>query len=150
MKNICWLAFNIFKVNFRKKITIIIFFILPICGIAISFVINGNPGHEFSKIAVIDNDHSVLSKDAIKSLNEAGQFKITTINSSKEMQRKIISGEVDCALVIPAGFAESIYRQQSPKIDLISVKGEAATAWVKNNLQAILVNLQDIGTAAEG
>jgi ABC-2 type transport system permease protein len=149
MKKVCWLALNIFRVNFRKRITFIIFFILPVCGIAFSFVINDYAGSGLSKIAVIDYDHSFLSKDVARSLNEAGQFRITAMKS-KEMQHKIISGEIDCALIIPAGFAESIYRRQIPKISLVSVQGQAAAAWIKNYLQAVLVDLQDIGTAAGG
>jgi ABC-type multidrug transport system, permease component len=151
MKNIYWLSLNIFKVNFRKKITIVIFFILPVCGFIFSFFTYGRTNIGVSTIAVVDLDHSSLSQDVIQSLHEGstGRLKIAAV-SGREIKTKIISGEIDCAVIIPAGFAKSIYNGHTPKIDLVSVKGEAATAWMKQYLHAVLASLQDIGDAAAG
>jgi ABC-2 type transport system permease protein len=126
---------------------IIIFFLLPVCAIAFSFLIYSHTGTNLTKIAVIDYDHSFLSKGLIQSLHNNDQFKITPVNK-KGLTNRIASGELDCAIVIPAGFGDSIYCQQMKKVDLISVKGETVTAWIKNDLNIQLQNLRDIGVAA--
>lgn len=143
-----WLTRNILKVNFRKKATLITFFILPILGILISIGAYSHTGSAASRIGVLDRDQSSLSGDLTKALD--GEFKVTRLHE-KELDRAIIEGTIDCAVIIPRGFeAGVIYRQQIEKLQLISLKGEAGSVWLKRYLDILLQNMKDIGEGSGG
>lgn len=149
MSHIWWLTLNILKVNFRKFGAIITFFLLPVCGILLSFLVYGHSGSVSLKIGMIDGDQSVLSRDLVRSLGNGDQFKIIPV-TQEVMANKLSAGELDCVVIIPSNFGASIYREPVKPIILVSVKGAATTVWIKNDIQTLVRNLQDIRAAAGG
>jgi len=141
------LTLNTLKVLLRKKGNIIIFFILPIIGMLVSIGVYSNLGSTSVRIGVIDNDQSALVGDFVQSISQQETMKVTAVTEG-EKERQISSGKVDCVLVIPVGFAEAIYNGNIKPVEIFSIKGEAATAWIQSYTNIYLRNLQDISEAS--
>lgn len=149
MRNAWLLTLNTLKLLLRKKANIIVFFILPIIGMLVSIAAYSNVGSTSVRMGVIDNDHSALSGDYVQSMNQQQSLKVTAM-SEGEKESQISSGTLDCVLVIPEGYADGIYKNHLKQVEIVSIKGEAATAWIQNYTNIYLRNLQDIAVAAGG
>jgi len=147
LRNAWLLTLNTLKVLLRKKGNIIIFFILPIIGMLVSIGVYSNLGSTSVRIGVIDNDQSALVGDFVQSISQQETMKVTAVTEG-EKERQISSGKVDCVLVIPVGFAEAIYNGNIKPVEIFSIKGEAATAWIQSYTNIYLRNLQDISEAS--
>lgn len=149
MRNAWLLTLNTLKVLLRKKGNILVFFILPIIGILVSIAFYGNSGSTSVRIGVIDKDQSVLATDFVQSLSQQQGFKVSAISEGQQ-ESQITSGKLDCVLVIPEGFAGAIYNHNPKQVEILSIKGEAVTAWIQNYTNIYLRNLRDISNASEG
>lgn len=148
MRNAWLLTLNTLKLIARKKANIIVFLILPIIGMLVSSFVYSS-GATPINIGVVDNDHSALTGEFVQSIKQQQNFKVTGITEG-EKERQISSGKLDCVLVIPEGYAEGIYDNHLKQVEIVSIKGDVATAWVQNYINIYLRNLQDISEAAVG
>lgn len=149
MSNVLLLTFNTLKLIFRKKGNIILYFLLPLAGILLSVVAYGNTGSSPVNLAVVDKDKSMMAGDFMQSLAQDGKFKLTTIEE-KNIDQEITSNQAEAVLVIPQGFAEGVYQENLKPIEIVSIKGEAATAWIQNYTNIYLKNLHDLAAASGG
>lgn len=149
MSNVLLLTFNTLKLIFRKKGNIILYFLLPLAGILLSVVAYGNTGSSPVNLAVVDKDKSMMAGDFMQSLTQEGKFKLTTIEE-KNIDQEITSNQAEAVLVIPQGFAEGVYQENLKPIEIVSIKGEAATAWIQNYTNIYLKNLHDLAAASGG
>lgn len=149
MRNAWLLTLNTLKVLLRKKGNIVVFFILPIIGMLVSIAAYGNVGLASVHMGVIDHDQSALAGDFVQSLNQQQNIKVAFITED-EKGSKISSGKVEWVLVIPEGFTDGIYKNKLKQVEIFSIKGEAATAWIQSYANSYLRNLQDIAGAAGG
>lgn len=147
MRNAFLLAANTLKVSFRKKSNIIVFFVIPILAVMFAMFVYGNSAAGAVKLGVDDQDKTGLAGDVVKSLSD--KFKVTPV-SGNDMETSITSGKVDCVVIIPQGFAAGIYNGSFIQPEIVSIKGEASTAWVKNYLNIYSQNLLDIAEASAG
>jgi ABC-2 type transport system permease protein len=149
MNQVLWLTRNTLKVILRKKSNFIVFLILPVLFILISIGIHCGGGGGSVNIGIVDKDQSALSNDMVDAISKENKFKMSVV-AEKDQEKKLTSGELDSIMIIPAGFSDSIYNNSSNPIELISIKGEAATAWIKNYANSYVQNLLDIAKVAEG
>lgn len=150
MKNSIWLALNNLRVTFRKRGMILTLFVLPVVGILFSIMVYTNAGTGSIKLGVVDGDNSVISRDLLKSLGGRNpQFKVISVEA-QQVEEQITTGKVDCVLLIPAGFAGSIYRENPLQVEIVSIRGEMVTAWFKNYINTYMANLRDLAMAAAG
>ena len=149
MRNAWLLTLNTLKVLLRKKGNILVFFLLPIIGMLVSVAVYGNVRSASVRIGVIDNDQSALAGDFIQSISQQETMKIMAL-ADNEKESQISSGKVDCVLVIPKGFAEGVYNKNLKQVEIFSIKGEGATAWIQSYSNIYLRNLQDMAEAAGG
>jgi len=149
MRNAWLLTLNTLRILLRKKGNIIVFFILPIVGMLVSIAAYNNTGSTPVRIGVINNDRSILAADFVQSINVEQSLNINFI-TEEEKESGISSGKLDCVMVIPKGFTDGIYNNQLKQVEIISIKGAAATAWIQNYTNIYLRNLQDISEAAGG
>lgn len=147
MRNLYLLAKNTLKLLLRDK-TIITFIVLslalPIIFLSFSFADSTQ-----LRIGVVDKDGSSLSKDMIGKFEKSERFKIVSLVET-DINNKVAKGDVDCALVIPAGFEEGIIDGTMQKPQVVSIKGEDTTAWLKNNIDVFVRNLFDISKVSKG
>jgi ABC-2 type transport system permease protein len=148
MRNILVIAKNTLKVTFRKKSRIITLILLPIASILISMSMYGSSSATV-RIGICDKDKSDLSQDLSGYLGSIERFKINKI-SEKEIKDKVLDEDADCAIIIPQGFSENILNGSVKNIDVVSIKGETVTAWVKNYVNMYIKNVADIGKVSGG
>lgn len=148
MRNILLVAKNILKVTFRKKLRIITLILLPIASILLSMSMYGSNSGTI-RIGICDKDNSSLSRDLGGYLGSIEKFKVNKI-SDNEIKDKVLNGDTDCVVIIPKGFYDGVLNGTAKNIDVVSIKGETVTAWVKNYVNMYMRNLTDIGKASGG
>ncbi|RLQ96739.1 ABC transporter permease [Falsibacillus albus] len=147
MKELFWLIKNTLKVTFKNKRSYIIYFGLPLVGILIAFMAYGNPGQAELQVGIVDQDHSVLSKDTTQFVEGLKNVKVTKINSD-QVKDKVASGDLDCVLTLGQGFSDSLKSGAPGHVELTSIKGAQITAFVKSYLYNDLDNIAAIGKAS--
>ncbi|MBD5640260.1 ABC transporter permease [Clostridium botulinum] len=142
MKQVFLLTKSILKRTFRKKSNIITFILLPLLAVFIALFLNAS-GTSYSKIGVVDLNESYLSKDMIKSIDSKKNFVVVKV-SKNNMNKQLLDKKVDCVVVIPKDFHKEIIEGNFKKLDIISVRGEDITSWIKNYLNYYIDNLINI------
>lgn len=142
MKQVFLLTKSILKRTFRKKSNIITFILLPLLAVFIALFLNAS-GTSYSKIGVVDLNESYLSKDMIKSIDSKKNFVVVKV-SKNNINKQLLDKKVDCIVVIPKDFHKKIIEGNFKKLDIISVRGEDITSWIKNYLNYYIDNLTNI------
>lgn len=148
MRNILLVAKNILKVTFRKKSRIVTLILFPIASILLSMSIYGSNSGTI-RIGICDKDKSSLSRDLGGYLGSIEKFKVNKI-SDDEIKDEVLNGDTDCVVIIPKGFYDGVLNGAAKNIDVVSIKGETVTVWVKNYINMYMRNLTDIGKASVG
>ncbi len=149
MRNTLLLTINTLRVTLRKKSSLFVYFLVPLIGIVVSMVAYGNWGDQTTNIGVCNQDSSVLAADLVKSLGDEGKFTVNLV-ASGDVKNELAAGKVECVLVIPNGFGAAMQKGAPKKLDVLSIKGEAATAWLTSYLNVYVKNVSDIGKTAKG
>ncbi|MCR1973192.1 ABC transporter permease [Clostridium sporogenes] len=146
MKQVFLLTKSILKRTFRKKSNIITFVLLPVLAVFIALFLNAS-GTSYSKIGVVDLNESYLSKDMIKSIDSKKNFVVVKV-SKNNMNKQLLDKKVDCVVVIPKDFHKEIIEGNFKKLDIISVRGEDITSWIKNYLNYYIDTLNNISVVS--
>lgn len=149
LRNSWLLTLNTLRVTFRKKGSLIVFFVLPIVGILFSMVIYSDFGNGILKLGVTDQDKSMISGDLVKALGKQEHFKIIPLEE-QDISNQVTSGKVDCVLTIPQSFADNLYKNNPETLAITSIRGSAATAWIESYANVYVQNLRDIAESAAG
>jgi ABC-2 type transport system permease protein len=149
MKDIFWLMKKILKVTFSKKRNIVIYFGVPLIGILISFFVYGNPGSQVLKVGVVNQDRHVIANDTVRFLANLQNVNVEKINNST-VNEKISNGALDCVIILNKGFSERIISGKPANIQIVAIKGEEVTGFVKSYLYQYLDNIILIGKASSG
>ena len=146
MKQVFLLTKSILKRTFRKKSNIITFILLPLLAVFIALFLNAS-GTSYSKIGVVDLNESYLSKDMIKSIDSKKNFVVVKV-SKNNMNKQLLDKKVDCVVIIPKDFHKEIIEGNFKKLDIISVRGEDITSWIKNYLNYYIDTLNNISVVS--
>jgi ABC-2 type transport system permease protein len=149
MRNILLVMLNTLKVTLRKKSNIIVYLILPVIIAVASIAIFGKNSSSPARIGVSNYDNGILSENMVEDLKKIEKFKITEVKA-EDIKTMVSEGKVDCVLKIPSDFSESLYKVQKKNMELITVKGEDATAWIESYVNIYTGNLLNIAKASEG
>jgi ABC-2 type transport system permease protein len=149
MKDIFWLMKKILKVTFSKKRNIVIYFGVPLIGILISFLVYGNPGSQVLKVGVVNQDRHVIANDTVRFLANLQNVNVEKINNSS-VNEKVSNGALDCVIILNNGFSERIISGKPANIQIVAIKGEEVTGFVKSYLYQYLDNIILIGKASSG
>lgn len=145
MRGICILTSNALKRLFRNK-GVLTFIILSLT-VPIIFLTFNYTDQSRLAIGILDNDHSALSKDMINTLTDSGHVNIEYVDKS-EINTKVASGDIDCALIIPPNFEEGIIRGNVQRPQILSLKGQEVTSWLKSTTNTFIANACDIAAAS--
>lgn len=121
----------------------------------ISFIITINvysnkaSQNEAMLIGIDNKDEKILSKDMIEYLRSTKKFKFIKVEDG-DIKDVVAKRDVDCAIVFPEDFTQSIYDGNFKEIYMFSIKGEEATALIKKYSNYYMKNLLDISKASEG
>jgi ABC-2 type transport system permease protein len=149
MKDIFWLMKKILKVTFSKKRNILIYFGVPLIGILISFLAYGNAGSQVLKVGVVNQDRQTIANDTVHFLENLQNVHVEKMNE-KEVNDNISSGALDCAIILNKGFSEKTQSGIPDNIQIVSIKGEEITGFVKSYLYQYLDNILLISRASAG
>ena len=114
MRNISLLTLNTLKVTFRKESNIVVFLLLPIILTILSMSIYKNDSSGSTNIGILNKDSGILAEDMINNLSKTDKYKIEYL-SETEIRDKVSLGKLDCAIVFPVNFSESIYNNRIPE-----------------------------------
>lgn len=140
--------FNNLKRIFRKKLNLVVMFVLPIGFITLmGGITNGAaPG---IKVGLVDNDNSKLTAIIKNNLEKNGEeIKVISRNQIKD---KIINKEIDTAVIIPKGFTEDIMSNSgSLKIEMYGIKGITNDSSLKYYINSFANAAKNIAKAVNG
>jgi ABC-2 type transport system permease protein len=149
MRNIALVMLNTLKITLRKKSNIIVYLILPVVIAVASMALFGNGSSSPARIGISNYDNGMLSKDMIEDLKKIEKFKIIDVKD-EDIKTMVSEGEVDSVLRIPEDFSDSMYKAQKKNMELVTVKGEEATAWIESYVNIYTGNLLNIAKASDG
>lgn len=150
MENMIWLVRKSWTAIFRNKKSWMLFFALPLLGVMVSFLINGQSVETALNIGILNQDggHKV-TLDTVKFVEELDHVTIHTVEPA-ELNDRVITGELDFAIVIKEGFAQSVSGGKPGDVQIVSVQGGSVTGYVKQYLNRYIANIAVIGQAAQG
>ncbi|MGH4123044.1 MAG: ABC transporter permease [Clostridium sp.] len=149
MRNIFLIAQNMFKLIFKKRSNVIVYIILPIALVTIFMSLQGPSSGSKVSMGVINKDKTEIASDMLKYLESTKKFKIVPINQ-ENLEDSVVSGDVQFALIIPENMKQKILSKNTDNIQIISIKGEDATVWIKNYIDMYMKNLMSISKASNG
>lgn len=149
MRNSILIAANNIKLIFKKKSTIFSFIILPIIMFLVLTSLYSGVSNTKIKIALVNNDSSELSANMIKYLETTGSFQF--VNAKNEQITDLVTKrKVDCAIIIPGDFEETIINGNFKGLNVVSIKGQDTTEIIKNYINYYIKNLMDISKVTKG
>ncbi|WRU94025.1 ABC transporter permease [Priestia filamentosa] len=148
MKETGWIIKNIIKSLLNMKGGLLLYLFIPLAGIILSTVIHGSDNPDI-RIGVVDEDKSGLTKDTFSFLKGLENMNVEKI-SIKQQEESLTAGEKDLIIIFNSGFEESVKRGKPEGIELVSLKGEEATAFVKSYLASYIDNVASIAHGTEG
>lgn len=151
MNHFIWLIRKTMKTTFRRKMSWFLFFALPIVGVLLSMLINGNGTSGTLRVGIVNLDAGeAIARDAAAFV--AGLDNIETKETDEAaLKRDIAAGKLDSGLILESGFSAGLRSGSTePHVRILSVKGAQATAYVKSLLQNYAANVAAIGKAAAG
>jgi len=132
-----------FRHIFRDVRTLCMVFIIPVVmvilfGYAISNEIKN------TKIVILDKANDPLSEKLIKKVLSTNYFQnIKFLTNDREIEPAFKEGKIRLALVIPAGFEESFYREQHAVVQLVADAADLNnTLTLVSYMQTIIADFQ--------
>lgn len=136
MRTIKFLLQKEFRQIFRNRSILLLVMVMPVVQLII-LPIAANYEVKNINIAVIDNDHSSISRKLIDKITSSGYFKLSGYNSSfKEALKRIETDKADLVLEIPHGFERNLIRENAQQL-FIAVNAINGT---KANLGGVYLN----------
>lgn len=149
MRNAILIARNVLRESLNKKSSFIVYLVLPVLCVILSLFLYSKSGTGSAIVGIEDNDRTTLSMDMVKSMSNNDKFKIRNIDE-KDVKSDIVNQKIDCVLVIPMGFENDIKSGNMQKLQLVSIKGESVSSWIKVYTNNYIDNLLDISSASGG
>ncbi len=149
MRNIMLLIVNNLKVVFRKKGNIIIYIFLPLTGVFLSLLLYGDSATSTLKIGFVDHDGGILATDLKDKFCSIDKFTVSDVNVD-EINNKLLSSELDAAVIIPEDYSDSIYSGNAADIEIVSLKGQETTVWVEQVINSYTSSMLQLSAASGG
>ncbi|NQF15721.1 ABC transporter permease [Brevibacillus sp. HB1.3] len=149
MNEMLWLIRKTLMETFRSKKSWFTYLGLPIAGVLLSLTLYSNAGSGTIHVGIINQDgDQVITQDTIQFIERLESVKVTVIDE-QTMREQIVSGELDSGIVFESGYAASVRKGTPAHLNMVSVKGEQVTAYVKAMLHSYIGNLAAIGKTAQ-
>ncbi|GAA0120724.1 MULTISPECIES: ABC transporter permease [Clostridium] len=139
---------NNFKIIFKKKSSIFTYILLPIISLLFLMFIQFLSKAEVYNIGVINKDRNILSQDMVSYLGNIKKINLFSIEED-EIKDKVIKGETSYVIVIPEDFENSILKKQPKDIEIITIKDQYSTVWIKNYINMYIENLMLVRRVAK-
>ncbi|GED59984.1 ABC transporter permease [Brevibacillus formosus] len=149
MSEMLWLIRKTLMETFRSKKSWFTYLGLPIAGVLLSLTMYSNAGSGTIHVGIINQDgDQVITQDSIRFIERLNHVEVTVVDE-QTMREQIVSGELDSGIVFEPGYAASVREGAPAHLNIVSVKGEQVTAYVKAMLHSYIGNLAAIGKAVQ-
>ncbi len=126
----------------KKKQSYIVMFLMPLLFTFIFGGLSSGESSEKTKVLLVDQDHSNLSKEFTHQLKESNSlFTIETVSESK-MTLLLESKKAAAALVIPYGFEEEIKTKKEPEMTFLTIPEFTSSGPIKEIVGNQLMKLR--------
>lgn len=149
MNNFLLISRNIIRQLFREKGSVLIFIILPMASIFLSLALFSNSNNYNIRVGVVDKDKGNISAALTEDIKKQENFVVSTPDES-QINSTLTAGKLDCVLVIPEGFSEGLITGNIKKINVVSIQGISATAWVDSYLGMFVSNMHLLSAGSKG
>jgi ABC-2 type transport system permease protein len=143
------LILNNLKVTFRKKGNIVVYVFLPLTGVLISLLMYGDTSVAKLDIGFVDHDGKVLAAELKDEFGAVEGFTVSDV-SEEEISDKLLSFELDAAVVVPENYTDSIYSGNAADIEIFSLKGQETTVWIEQVINTYTSSMLRLSDAAGG
>jgi ABC-2 type transport system permease protein len=149
MNSVLLLAKNILRVTFRKRSGFVIYILMPVLVVVLSFALTALPSGAI-RIGVSNRDAGALGADVLQMLEGNRDFKLIPADSN-DFGGMLENKDIDCGIVIPNDFTSSLQSDTSQSIDIVVTGDQMKSMPI---LQGILnvceQNLRDLKLAVGG
>ncbi|MDF2647136.1 MAG: transporter permease [Paenibacillus sp.] len=150
MKDTLWLIRKTFLSTFKKPMNLLLYFVFPVLGILLATLVQGGSGTVELRMGIVNQDgNQQITQGVIDSVDRLDSMLVNEIEES-EIKELIASGELDTAIILPAGFAQSLINGKPANIQIVSIKGAQVTGQLKAYLDQHINNLASVGRIAQG
>lgn len=150
MKDTLWLIRKTFLSTFKKPINLLLYFVFPVLAILLATLVQGGSGDTELKLGMVNQDGGrQITQSVIDAVGRMDSMLISEIEEN-EVKDLIASGELDAAVILPAGFAQSLVEGNPSNLQIISIKGAQVTGQLKAYLEQQINNLASVGRVAQG
>jgi ABC-2 type transport system permease protein len=140
--------FNNLKRIFRKKVNLIMMFVVPIAFIVWIASTMSSSSSTGLNIGFVDNDNTKLTSMLKQNLKQKGTIKEISQDQIKDL---IIDKKIDTAIVIPKDFTKNILNQNNnSKIEMYSIKGVSNDSSIKYFVNSFTDAAKNIAKVAGG
>lgn len=151
MSEMMWLLRKTLAGTFRSKKSWLVYIGLPVVGVLVSMLLYSNTNSGALRIGVMNLDgDQPITQNAIHFLEGMNQIRVAPVSDEQTLRDEIAAGKLDSGIVFGPGFADSVRSGSPQQLDIVSVKGAQATAYVKAMLQGYIGNIAAIGKHAQG
>lgn len=116
MNTLFFLLEKEFKQIFRNRAIMALIMVMPVVQLLIIPLAADYEIHNIN-LAVLDQDHSSLSRQLTEKITSSGYFKLQYFGASHEDALRLVEKDkVDLILELPAGFERNLIREQQQKV----------------------------------
>ena len=150
MSDVLWLTRKQWLAALRNYRMLLLYFGLPIIGIALAMLTQSGAETADLKMGIVNEDgDQAIANDVIQFISGLDHMQIRMIEA-EDVRPALASGELDAAITLPSGFAQSARSGKLQPVQLVSIKGAQVTAYVNMYLNLYMDNMAAIGHAAAG
>jgi ABC-2 type transport system permease protein len=150
MRDTLWLIRKTFISTFKNYLNLFIYFVFPVMGILLATLVQGGSGETELRMGIVNHDGGqTITQGVIDSVGRQDSMLVSEIKEN-EIKELIAAGELDAAIILPAGFAQSLIDGKPANVKIVSIKGAQVTGNVKASLDQHINNMVSIGKVVKG
>lgn len=151
MQDFRWLIRKTLISTFKSYKSWLLYVGIPVVAIFLALMVQtDNSKGSTLHMGIVNLDGEMaLTQDAIAFIERLSSVQIRELEEN-EIDALVVSGDIDAAIVFPAGFAESLVRGEPETIHMASAQGAAVTGYVQSYLNPYIDNIAQIGIHAAG
>lgn len=149
MRTVLIVLANTIRVTFRRRSSLVVYFLLPIGGVILAVAIMSVAATRPIRIGVINEDGGPYAADLAASLATWGNYRTTAVDRAR-LDSEITAGKIDCGLIIPPGYSTGVPEGHIEKVTLVSLKGQAVTAALSGLIDQYSAGLVELARASGG
>lgn len=149
MRNVLIVLANTLRVTFRRRSSLIVYFLLPIGGVLLAIAIMSSAASRPIHVGIVNEDGGPYAADLAAGIASWGNYRTVAIEKTR-LDAAITAGRIDCGLVIPPGYSKGVPAGRIEKIVLVSIKGQAVTAALAGLIDQYSTGLSELARASAG